>query len=149
MARRFILSDDLTGKESDDVQTHLCMFDNVFYEVDFSADSFAKFEVALAPFRKVMRETRRITATAKGEASKGEVIRQWAKDNGYEIGDRGRISDDIVEAYDKAHSDASATGQDSSEQASDSAPGSAPDSPQNGENADSVKAEKAPTKAAK
>jgi hypothetical protein len=109
MARRFILSDDLSGNESEDVKNHVYMVDNVFYEVDFSADSFAEFEKALARFIKVSRETRRITATAKGEASKAEVIRQWAKANGMEVAEKGRLSEDIIAAYDAAHSDEAPT----------------------------------------
>lgn len=31
-------------------------------------------------------------------------MRQWAKKNGYEIGDRGRIPDAVQKAYDEAHS---------------------------------------------
>jgi hypothetical protein len=30
-------------------------------------------------------------------------IRAWARDNGYEIGDRGRIHREIMDAYEKAH----------------------------------------------
>lgn len=102
MARRFILSDDLTGEEVDGVLTHVFMVDNVFYEFDFAPASMTKFEKAMAPYIKVMRETRRITATAKGEASEAERIRQWAKANGMEVAERGRLSEDIVEAYKKA-----------------------------------------------
>jgi type III secretion system FlhB-like substrate exporter len=127
MARRFILSDDLTGNESEDVKGHLFMVDNVFYEVDFSGESFDSFEKALAPFIKVMRETRRITATAKGEASKAEAIRQWAKANGLAISERGRMSDEVIAAYEKAHDSANSTATDSddtvdADESTDSAP---------------------------
>src|SRR6266568_1974123 len=97
MARRIILSDDLTGNESEDVKTHLFMVDNVFYEVDFSDDSFELFEKALGKFIKVSCETRRITATAKGEASQSEKIRQWAKANGIDVAERGRLPEDVIE----------------------------------------------------
>lgn len=30
-------------------------------------------------------------------------VRAWAQENGFEIGDRGRISSEIVEAYNKKH----------------------------------------------
>src|SRR5215469_13837286 len=104
MGKRFVLSDDLTGNETDDVKNHLFMLDNVFYEVDLSADSFAAFEKDIAKYLKVMRETRRITATAKGEASDAEKIRQWAKANGYEVSERGRMAAEVIDAYAKAHS---------------------------------------------
>jgi hypothetical protein len=40
----------------------------------------------------------------KASADKGELslVREWAKENGYTVGDRGRIKGDIVEAYRKA-----------------------------------------------
>lgn len=31
-------------------------------------------------------------------------VRAWAKENGFEVGDRGRISQDIYNAYQEAHS---------------------------------------------
>lgn len=150
MARRFILSDDLTGVESDDVKNHVYMVDNVFYEVDLSADSFALFEKAIAEFVTKSRVTRRITATAKGEATKAEEIRQWAKARGMEVAERGRLSDEIVEAYDKEHSDNSNS---DSENGADDAPDSdqgassdTPDSTPDSANDDSEKAsDKRPT----
>jgi len=33
-------------------------------------------------------------------------VRQWARENGYKIGDRGAIADDVREAYDQAHDQA-------------------------------------------
>jgi hypothetical protein len=102
MARRIVLSDDLTGNEGEDVETYHYMINNVFYEIDLSEKSFEAFEKAIGRFVKVSRETRRITATAKGEAGKAERIRQWAKANGFEVSERGRMSADIMEKYEKA-----------------------------------------------
>ena len=104
MARRVILSDDLTGNESEDVKTYDYMVSNVFYQIDLSDDSFEKFEKAIARFVKVSRETRRITSTAKGEANLSERIRQWAKANGHEVGEKGRLSAEIIAAYHEANS---------------------------------------------
>ncbi|NDK92096.1 hypothetical protein GYA93_21375 [Gordonia desulfuricans] len=32
-----------------------------------------------------------------------QAVRTWARDNGYEISDRGRISVEVIEAYDAAN----------------------------------------------
>ncbi len=49
--------------------------------------------------RAVEAPPAKAVAAQKGNQAK---IREWAKANGYEIGDRGRIKADIVEAYYKA-----------------------------------------------
>lgn len=139
MARRVVLSDDFTGVESDDVKAHIVMVDNVYYEGDFGADSFAKLEKALAEFLKVMRETRRISATSKPEASQAERIRQWAVANGLEVSERGRLSADVIEAYEKANANGSAAisqtatnpdESDSGEKAPESTPEATPEAPE-------------------
>ncbi|HLI01891.1 MAG TPA: Lsr2 family protein [Acidimicrobiales bacterium] len=42
------------------------------------------------------------TRTGSGSAPSGHDVRSWAKANGYEIGERGRISAEIREAYEAA-----------------------------------------------
>lgn len=43
------------------------------------------------------------TAATRRDPAQTRAIRQWAADNDYEISDRGRIPESIVEAYDAAH----------------------------------------------
>jgi len=43
------------------------------------------------------RQSRSGADTDKG------LVRVWARNNGYEVGDRGRIPADVIEAYDRAH----------------------------------------------
>lgn len=43
------------------------------------------------------------TAATRRDPAQTRAIRQWAADNDYEISDRGRIPESIVEAYDDAH----------------------------------------------
>lgn len=57
-------------------------------------------ERAIANIPGKGRKQNGATVTVDSEAGK---IREWAKANGYEIGDRGRISQDIREAYVKAN----------------------------------------------
>lgn len=50
----------------------------------------------------VGRVTGAATASS-GPKNDLSAVREWAKKNGYEVGDRGRIAEDIHEAYAKAH----------------------------------------------
>jgi len=102
MARRVILSDDLTGNESEDVETVVYSLQNTFYEIDLSEESWKKLDSALARFIKVSREVTRAQAIqrfASATDSENDKIRTWAKDQGFEVGDRGRLSDEIKAAY--------------------------------------------------
>lgn len=102
MARRVILSDDLTGEESEDVETVVYSLQNTFFEIDLSEASWKKLDSALARFIKVSREVTRAQAIQRFAAStdsENDKMRAWARENGMEVGDRGRISDEIKAAY--------------------------------------------------
>lgn len=106
MARRVILSDDLTGLESEDVETVTYGISGTFYEIDLSEVSWKKMEKALTPFIKASREITRADAIRRMAApsdsvSDTENIRAWARENGFEVGDRGRLSEEIRAAYAK------------------------------------------------
>lgn len=94
------------------------------YEVDLCEPHQSEMEDALSRFvlsarrtgraRRSPASTRPRTASvpavaqqpALGGASDKDArtaIRQWAIDNGYEVGMRGRIAEDIVNAYNEAN----------------------------------------------
>ncbi|MCM2429340.1 histone-like nucleoid-structuring protein Lsr2 [Streptomyces sp. RKAG337] len=103
-----IYTDDLTGKESSDAGTHTFAVDGVAYEIDLGPDSYDKLLDALAPFIKAGHKVGR-TRGASGPRKSGPVnndtadIRAWAKDNGYDVNDRGRVSATVRDAYEAAH----------------------------------------------
>ena len=110
MAReiRVILTDDLDGTEAD--QTVEFSLGNVSYSIDLSDANVAKLEAALEPFiakaEKVRgRRSRRTSAAAGGRAGRGGTaeIRAWARENGYEVSDRGRVPADVMAAYEAAN----------------------------------------------
>lgn len=84
-------------------------------EIDLCADHRLQLESALQEFYDAGRRTgRRRKATvvrANGRATSSEPadkeertrIRSWAQGQGYEVGNRGRISAEIVAAYTAAH----------------------------------------------
>jgi len=115
MAQRVqvILEDDLDGSEAD--ETVVFGLDGAEYEVDLSTDNAQGLRDALAPWVAVGRRTggRRKRATASASASRPAQsssgkstgdIRAWAQENGYEVSSRGRVSAEIRDAYEKAHS---------------------------------------------
>lgn len=89
-----ILSDDLDGKESSDIETVAFGFDGSSYEIDLSKKNRAAMEKALAPYldaaRKVM--TTRARTTPDRRASVTSQDRDWLRKNGFpDVKDRGRL----------------------------------------------------------
>ncbi|MFJ6752703.1 MULTISPECIES: Lsr2 family protein [unclassified Streptomyces] len=100
-----IYTDDLTGEESTEAATHTLALDGVTYEFDLSPDSYDQLLEAVAPFTRVGRRTGKGKKAARKGASSGEntaEIRAWAKANGFDVNDRGRVPAEIREAYTKA-----------------------------------------------
>ncbi|WP_129843277.1 Lsr2 family protein [Streptomyces sp. RFCAC02] len=103
-----IYTDDLTGGEAADVGTHTFSLDGVNYEIDLGPDSFDRLLDALRPFIDKGRKTGRTqrSASAPKRAATGAdpaKVREWARANGFEVNDRGRVPGHVQEAYDKAH----------------------------------------------
>ncbi|MET7391562.1 Lsr2 family protein [Streptomyces sp. NPDC005529] len=102
-----VFTDDLTGAESEEVRTHAFSLDGVNYEIDLISDNYDKLLDALAPFigkgRKTGRTSRGRKAQSNAEGPSSEEIRAWAKGNGHEVSERGRVPAAVHEAYRKAH----------------------------------------------
>jgi hypothetical protein len=103
-----IYTDNLTGKESDEVGTHSFAVDGVQYEIDLAPDSFDQLMEALGPFmekgRKLSRGRRAGGAARRAKPAEDSAkIREWAKEHGHEVSDRGRVPASVREAYEKAH----------------------------------------------
>lgn len=100
-----IYTDDLTGKESEEVSTHAFSLNGVNYEIDLAPESYDQLADALAPFIAAGRKTGRAKGTRKAAATSGPSavdMRAWAKENGYEVSERGRVPASIREAYEAA-----------------------------------------------
>jgi hypothetical protein len=110
MAQRvkIILEDDLDGSPADETVTF--GLDGVTYEIDLSAGNAARLRDDLASWVGHARRSggRKSAGAGRGSSSSAKrtdlaAVRAWARENGYEVSDRGRISADIQAAYDKAH----------------------------------------------
>lgn len=104
--KQTVLSDDLTGSEKD-VKTVVFGFEGKTFEIDLDTlnrhnlqRSLTKYMEAARPVKSVKAGTRG-TTTVKRDMS---PVRQWAKDNGIAVSERGRISSQVMEAYSTAQS---------------------------------------------
>lgn len=96
-----VLVDDLDG--GDAAETVSFALDGVSYEIDLSQANAAQLREDLGAWTSKARRVssaKRSTSRARREDS--AKIRAWAKDNGYDISERGRISTEIREAYNAA-----------------------------------------------
>ncbi|MGW1680158.1 histone-like nucleoid-structuring protein Lsr2 [Saccharopolyspora sp. NPDC002376] len=105
------LVDDVDGTQAE--TTIEFTLDGVSYEIDLSADNAAKLRDSMESFVANARKTggRKRTATKPGKASstpstadreRNQAIREWARNQGMQVSDRGRIPAEIVEAFDNA-----------------------------------------------
>ena len=110
---QILLVDDIDGGDaSETVEFGL---DGATYEIDLSESNAQALRDKLAAYisegRKVSGRRRQSSGggrTSRGRgASNGEPaaaeVREWARSNGYEVPDRGRVSADVKEAYAAAH----------------------------------------------
>ena len=106
-----LLVDDV-DKSSPADETVSFALDGVTYEIDLTADNAAKLRDDLAVWIGHAERTggRRSAGRTAAKASAGGkradlgAVREWARGNGYQVSDRGRISAEVQEAYDKANS---------------------------------------------
>lgn len=110
MAQRvnIVLEDDLDGSEADETVTFA--LDGVSYEIDLNAKNAAALRDSLAQYvgharRASGRRPAGRAATASRGTGKRDLadVREWARSNGHQVSDRGRISAEVQAAYDKAH----------------------------------------------
>ncbi|MBF6330884.1 histone-like nucleoid-structuring protein Lsr2 [Nocardia transvalensis] len=115
MANKTIIEtyDDLTGdKINMDIvsdPTITFMVDGVEYEIDLGAKNRDKFYALVEPYTKVARKVggrRGSRRTGKAAAGRSSIpreqlgaMREWAKKNGYKISERGRISQEVQDAF--------------------------------------------------
>lgn len=117
MARKIVhqLVDDIDGTvlEPGEGETVLFSLDGVAYEIDLTEQNAAALRDGLSRY---VAAARPISAprSSGGGGSAGpkrrrtgqqdfSVVRQWAKENGYEVSERGRVPASVLEAYDAAH----------------------------------------------
>jgi hypothetical protein len=102
-----VVSDDIDG--SPEAETVSFGLEGVTYEIDLAGKNRAKLDKALAPYiehsRRVSRARRRLgTSRQSGRSNDNNMlIRAWARDEGLQVSERGRISADVIRQYEAAH----------------------------------------------
>lgn len=102
------LVDDLDGS----VATETVEFglDGVTYEIDLSDGNASELRDSLAQYLEYARRSggrkragRRPTGgqPATVDREQNQAIREWARQNGFQVSERGRIPTEVVEAYHK------------------------------------------------
>lgn len=101
------LVDDLDGS-STAAETVTFNLDGVDYEIDLTVKHAKQIRSEFKPWVEAGRRTggrRRTAASAASTPREVEpaALRQWARENGYEVSPRGRVPDIIVAAHAAAH----------------------------------------------
>ena len=97
-----VLVDDIDGSAA--TETVSFSLDGTSYEVDLSDKNAADLREALAPWISAGRRTatRKASARRRATGPDASTIRAWAKDNGVDVPERGRIPAKVREAYEAA-----------------------------------------------
>jgi hypothetical protein len=107
--REFV--DDIDGSEAE--RTFTFAVDGTHYEIDLSTQNIKEFHEAIAGFvesaRKVKasgssRQARKASTRASSRSrEQTQAVREWARQQGHRVNDRGRIPAAIQQAFDQAH----------------------------------------------
>jgi hypothetical protein len=107
------LVDDLDGGTAE--ETVEFGIDGVSYEIDLSASNAGKLRDSLADYvgnarkaggrRKAAGPARRASSGGRASVDREQnaAIREWARKNGFNVSDRGRIPAEVLDAYHKGN----------------------------------------------
>ncbi len=114
MAQRVnvILVDDID--DSDAAETVTFALDGVDYEIDLSEQHAEELRAALSLYvgharrtgggrRRTGKRAAATSAASNGAGPSAADIRAWARENGHDVPERGRVSAEVREAYAAAH----------------------------------------------
>lgn len=107
------LIDDIDGGDAD--ETISFSLDGTSYEIDLSEKNAAKLRDALSlyvghartagrrgpgrPSAGAAGTSRRAGRSSRGDREQTAAIREWARKNGFKVGEKGRIPANVLEAY--------------------------------------------------
>ena len=95
-------TDDIDGSEAE--RTFPFAVDGTHYEIDLSTQNIKEFNEAIAGF---VESTRKVKATSSGgvksDREQTRAVRQWARQQGHQINDRGRTPSHIQQTFDLTH----------------------------------------------
>ena len=116
VVREFI--DDIDGSVAE--RTFTFTVDGTAYEIELSSENIAEFKAAIGGF---IESARKVKATSNGQRQRGasptdlrerrerlNQVREWARKNGYSVSDRGRLSAEVLAAFENQGSATAAAG---------------------------------------
>lgn len=102
--KHVVLIDDVDGSPAS--ETVLFGLDGVDYEVDLNEEHAEALRESLAEWIGHARKLRGRKRSARGSGASPTTdtakVREWARQNGYTVSDRGRIPSNVREAYERA-----------------------------------------------
>ena len=106
MARKEVVKfiDDLDGEVIDrGGQTFAFGYRGAQYEIDLGERNAQKFAEVLEPYlaaaRRIGDDRPKPPSNARIDKTQLAAMRSWAKNHGYQVSDRGRVSQEIQDAY--------------------------------------------------
>ncbi|MCA5893063.1 Lsr2 family protein [Isoptericola sp. NEAU-Y5] len=106
--QQIVLIDDIDGSDADETVTFA--LDGVTYEIDVTSAHAAELRDAFATWIGHGRKTSRSTGPSRSTgrrttADRAQLakIREWARENGHKVSDRGRIPSSVLAAFEAAH----------------------------------------------
>lgn len=116
VVREFI--DDIDGSPAE--RTFTFVVERTAYEIDLSSENIAEFKSAIGGF---IESARKVKTTSTGQRQRGasttdlgprrdrlNEVREWARNNGYTVSDRGRLSTEVLAAFSNRGPTTAATG---------------------------------------
>lgn len=104
-----VLVERLVDDLDDAAETLDFSYRGVDYQIDLSAKNARALDKLLAPYLEVSRRgakrpaTSRPVTKAPSGAPVAKAVRAWAKNEGIEVSDRGRVAADVITRYQDAH----------------------------------------------
>jgi len=102
------LIDDLDGGKAD--QAVVFGLDGKQYVIDLSEKNGARLRESLGKYIAVARKERSTGGTGRAGARKASAsdantsdVREWARAEGYEVSERGRVAKDLIVKFQEAH----------------------------------------------
>ena len=106
-----VLVDDLDGTEATETVTF--GLDGTTYEIDLNDANAAALREALSGY---VGHARKVSSARRGGAGGGsrrssgggsgvdtKAVREWARANGHQVSERGRVPASVIAAYEAAH----------------------------------------------
>lgn len=96
--------DDLTGETG--ASTVQFGLDGKQYEIDLTEANATDLRSFLQRYADVARQVgkgKSARKPGKPDRNRATAVRTWAREQGYDVGERGRIPSNVTQAYDAAH----------------------------------------------